>query len=276
MKKILFLFIGLLYFVGCSKSNDVVTLKSGLKYQDDTVGTGNVVKMGDLITIDFAGWIIKDSSDLFSDWSKDKSKDAYTIGNTKVRHQPFKFVLKENAFVKGSAEGIAGMKVGGTRTIIIPSELAYGKKGIGPIPPNTSLKLVVEVRKAHTPVTVEEWKVDSTKYKTTKDGLKYIIISEGTGPKADSGDVVTVNYSGFLLNGKKFDSSVERDEPFSFTLGQHQVIPGWDEGIRLLNKGAKAKMILPPSLAYGDRTAGQIPPNSTLVFDVQLLNIKKK
>jgi FKBP-type peptidyl-prolyl cis-trans isomerase len=118
------------------------------------------------------------------------------------------------------------------------------------------------------------WDVDSTKYQTTKTGLKYIILQPGDGPKADSGKKVTVHYSGYLTDGKPFDSSVERDEPFEFVLGVKMVIPGWDEGIALLSKGAKARFIIPPSLAYGERQVGKIPPNSQLVFDVQLLDIK--
>ncbi len=273
MKKYSLLFLVLLLFAGCSKNGKVETLKSGLKYKDDVIGKGKTVKMGDLVTIDFSGWLIKDSTKLFDDWAKDTSRDKYSIGSTKNR-KPVKFVLNPDAFVKGSAEGIAGMRVGGKRTIIIPSNLAYGKRGIGPIPPNTSLKVVVEVKDAAQPV--KEWSIDSSKIQTTKSGLKYVIVKQGIGPKAAAGDVVTVDYSGFLLDGKKFDSSVDRGKPFNFKLGMHQVIPGWDEGIQLLNKGAKAVLIIPPALAYGSRAMGKIPANSTLVFDVELLNIKKK
>ena len=88
--------------------------------------------------------------------------------------------------------------------------------------------------------------MDTTKFKTTKDGLRYIIIQDGTGPNAADSSIVTVNYSGYLLNGDKFDSSVEREEPFTFRVGYHMVLPGWEEGIKLLNKGAKAKLIMPP------------------------------
>lgn len=275
MKKFLFLGVILLLVAGCSKHTPkVVTLKSGLKYEDDTVGTGKTVKMGDLLTVDFEGWYIKDSTNLFQDWSKDTARAKNSIGSTKKRHKTFQYKLEKGSFVKGSAEGIVGMKVGGTRTIIIPSNLAYGKKGIGPIPPNSSLKLVVEVHQAKEITPVKQWKIDSSRIKTAKGGLKYEIVKGGNGPKPKSGDLVTVNYSGFLLNGKKFDSSVERDKPFSFIIGQHQVIPGWDEGIALLNEGSKAILIIPPSMAYGSRKVGPIPANSTLIFDVELLKVK--
>ena len=217
---------------------------------------------------------MKDSSDDFSDWNTDSSKMRQKIEDTWMRGKPYKFVLGGNNFIKGSDEGIEGMKVGGTRTIIIPAKLAYGKTGMGPIPPNASIKVDVQLLDVKDKITASMWNVDTTKMKTTKSGLKYIIVQEGTGKTADSGDVVTVNYTGWLKDSTKFDSSVERDEPFTFTVGRHMVIPGWDEGIRLLNKGAKARFIIPPNLAYGNRPIGKIPPNSTLIFDVELLNIK--
>ncbi len=271
MKKFIVVFL-LLFIAGCSKKDNVVTLKSGLKYVDNTTGTGSVAKSGDIVTISFSGWIIKDSKDLYKDWNSDTSKNKYLIATTKRNNRPYAYALTEDSFIKGSYEGIAGMKVGGSRTIIIPSDLAYGKKGFGPVPPNTDLKLQVQLVNIKSPV--KEWAVDSTKVKTTKDGLKYIIVKEGTGPKAKAGDIVTVNYSGFLLDGKKFDSSVDRNQPITFKLGSHSVIPGWEEGIELLNKGSKARLIIPPSLGYGNRDMGIIPPNSTLIFDVELVNIK--
>ncbi len=89
------------------------------------------------------------------------------------------------------------------------------------------------------------------------------------------GKTVSVHYSGFLLDGSLFDSSVERGQPFDFPLGQGRVIKGWDEGIALLHKGDKAKLIIPYSLAYGENgRAPIIPPKATLIFDVQLVNIK--
>jgi peptidylprolyl isomerase len=272
-----FFAVTVIYLSGCSNNPKVVTEKDGLKYADDTLGTGREAKMGDLVSIRFNAWVIKDTiENPFKDWSKDSSKARQSIGSTQRMGRPYKFLLKEGTFIKGSVEGIAGMKVGGTRTIIIPSELAYGKQGIGPIPPNTDLKAVITLVDAKEPIVANLWDVDTTKYKTTKDGLKYAIIQEGTGAQPDSGDLVTVNYSGFLAkDSTKFDSSVERDEPFTFRLGTHMVIPGWDEGIALLRKGGKARFIVPPALGYGSRPSRIIPPNSTLIFDVELLEVKK-
>ncbi len=110
--------------------------------------------------------------------------------------------------------------------------------------------------------------------KPTADGLYFIPEKPGKGPHPKVGDKVSVHYTGYLLDGTKFDSSRDRGKPFEFILGKHQVIPGWDEGIALLRKGGTAKLIIPSSLAYGSRNMGPIPPFSTLVFDVQLMDIQ--
>ena len=111
---------------------------------------------------------------------------------------------------------------------------------------------------------------------TTKSGLAYFMIKEGEGVQASAGKTVSVHYTGKLADGTKFDSSYDRDAPIEFPLGQGRVIPGWDEGIALLKVGGKATFIIPPNLAYGERGAGGvIPPNATLIFEVELLDIKE-
>ena len=107
---------------------------------------------------------------------------------------------------------------------------------------------------------------------TTDSGLQYEVITQGSGPLATPEDTVTVNYTGSLLNGEVFDSSVERGEPATFAL--NRVIPGWTEGVALMNVGSKYKLYIPSELGYGAQGAGaDIPPNSTLVFEVELLDI---
>ncbi|MBL7993076.1 MAG: FKBP-type peptidyl-prolyl cis-trans isomerase [Candidatus Kapabacteria bacterium] len=108
----------------------------------------------------------------------------------------------------------------------------------------------------------------------TASGLQYAEIHEGTGATPKAGQRVTVHYTGVLENGVKFDSSVDRDEPFTFKLGVGQVIEGWDEGVASMKQGSKRRLIIPSNLAYGPRgIAGAIPPNATLIFDVELLKI---
>ena len=114
---------------------------------------------------------------------------------------------------------------------------------------------------------------------TTPNGLRIIDVKPGTGPVLQAGQTVTVNYTGWLFvdgkKGKKFDSSLDRNEPFSFPLGQGQVIKGWDEGVATMHVGGKRTLIIPPDLGYGASGAGRAPLlHATLIFDVDLLGVK--
>ena len=110
---------------------------------------------------------------------------------------------------------------------------------------------------------------------TTASGLQIKVIEIGTGDKAESGKTAVVHYTGWLLDGTKFDSSVDRGTPFEFPLGAGRVIKGWDEGVATMNIGSKVELIIPPDLAYGASGAGGvIPPNATLKFAVELLDLK--
>ena len=120
---------------------------------------------------------------------------------------------------------------------------------------------------------------DAQPVTTTPSGLKIIDIKVGAGPSPKPGQTCVMNYTGWLYdNGKKgakFDSSLDRNQPFSFPIGQHQVIAGWDEGVATMKVGGKRTLIIPPELGYGARGAGGvIPPNATLIFDVELLGVK--
>ena len=113
---------------------------------------------------------------------------------------------------------------------------------------------------------------------TTDSGLKYIDTEQGTGDSPQPGDKVVVHYTGTLQDGTKFDSSRDRGNPLEFTLGVGQVIKGWDEGLSTMKVKGRRILIIPPELAYGSRGApgGVIPPNATLTFDVELVEIKRK
>ena len=110
--------------------------------------------------------------------------------------------------------------------------------------------------------------------KMTDSGLKYEDLVEGEGAVAEAGQTVSVHYTGWLTDGNKFDSSVDRNQPFEFALGRGMVIRGWDEGVQGMQVGGKRKLTIPPQLGYGARGAGGvIPPNASLVFEVELLGI---
>ena len=118
--------------------------------------------------------------------------------------------------------------------------------------------------------------VEETNTSMNNNQLKVEVLQEGTGEGAKNGDTVIVHYTGTLEDGTKFDSSIDRGQPFSFVLGAGQVIQGWDQGILGMKVGEKSKLTIPPELAYGSSGAGNvIPPNATLIFEVELLGIQQ-
>lgn len=121
----------------------------------------------------------------------------------------------------------------------------------------------------------DHFEVADADYVTTASGLKYRDLEAGQGQTPQNGQSVTVHYTGTLTNGSKFDSSRDRDRPFTFRIGVGQVIKGWDEGVATMRVGGRRELLIPPELAYGSRGAGGvIPPNATLVFDVELLEVR--
>ena len=109
----------------------------------------------------------------------------------------------------------------------------------------------------------------------TATGLEYVDLVEGTGARPKPGETVSVHYTGWLKSGQKFDSSVDRGQPFAFPIGKGRVIKGWDEGVATMKVGGKRKLIIPAHLGYGDRGASNvIPPGATLIFEVELLGVQ--
>lgn len=244
------------------KLNVEQTTASGLKVKLLSQGKGAKAMPGYTVSVHYTGTL--------SDGKKfDSSRD---------RGQPISFKLGEGRVIKGWDEGIALLSVGDKALFTIPPSLAYGDRDIGQglIPANSTLIFEVELMNVVEPPKPFDVKGKDTL--TTASGLKYIIVEkakDNAAPKAEAGKTVSVHYTGFLLSGKVFDSSRERGTPLQFGLGQGQVIKGWDEGIALMQVGDKMRLIIPPGLAYGQTGAGgAIPPDATLIFDVELMGVQ--
>jgi len=245
----------LLAAVGCSdsKKDEGPTLQEimpGLSYVDSLVGEGPEVQPTDFVLVHYTGW-------LSAEGAKGEQFDSSV-----ERGEPIGFPLGRSFVIPGWDKGVPGMRVGGKRTLIIAPDLAYGAQGRPPvIPANSTLIFDVEV--------VDIPKVDVE------------ILTEGTGPVAEAGDNLSVEYTGWLwvdgAKGEEFDSSANAGRPYNFTLGARMVIPGWDLGLEGLKQGTKARLIIPPVLAYGKRGSGpKIPPDATLCFEVELVEVGGK
>jgi peptidylprolyl isomerase len=240
---------------------NAMTTPSGLQYVELAPGSGPAPKPGDIVSVHYTGTLT----------------DGTVFDSSYKRGEPIKFELGSGQVIPGWDEGIALMKKGGKARLTIPPSLAYGERGAGGvIPPNATLIFEVELVDVQPGVAIgPPTKVEESKYTTTPSGLKYYDLKVGDGPSPSKGQQVSVQYSGWLTDGKLFDSSYKRGEPFSFTLGAGQVIPGWDEGVATMKAGGKRQLVIPPSLGYGERGAGGvIPPNATLIFEVELLSSK--
>lgn len=236
------------------------TTASGLKYKITEKGTGKRAVPGASVSVHYTGTL----------------KDGTKFDSSRDRGQPFSFKLGEGRVIRGWDEGVALLNVGDKAVFTIPPGLGYGERDMGKIPPNSTLVFDVELVDVKEPV--KPWEVKSRDTLATASGLKYIIVEkakDANAVKAENGKTVDVHYTGFLLNGKVFDSSIERGQPLSFPLGNGMVIKGWEEGIALMQVGDKMRLIIPSNLGYGPNgMGGVIPPNATLVFDVELVNVK--
>ncbi len=240
--------------------NDLVTTDSGLQYYEIESGEGIESVEGSTVTTNYAIWVQGQDEDLFIGSSDAGGPAIFPLG-------PADMVFP------GWDEGATGMKVGGKRLLIIPAELALGETGGGEIPPGATLIMEIEMVDIIEPVFMTE--VDEDDFTTTDSGLKYYDFVEGDGDTPAEGQTVVVHYTGWLEDGTKFDSSLDRGQPFSFPLGQGAVIPGWDEGVATMKVGTKRQLVIPAELGYGDAGSGAtIPPGATLIFEVELLEIQ--
>ncbi len=241
-----------------STLGDTITTVSGLKYVIWKKGDGEKAEAGDKVSVHYDGRLL----------------DGSQFDSSYKRGKPFEFPLGGGRVIKGWDEGIAYLNVGDSATLIIPSELGYGSMDRPTIPANSTLVFHVQLMDVTKVVKPEPYDVAGKDTIYTGTGLKYIRMNKTEGAAVTAGANVSVHYTGYLLDGTIFDSSVSRGEPISFPIGQGRVIKGWDEGIAYLKVGEKARLIISPELGYGSRAMGPIPANSTLVFDVELVDVK--
>ena len=275
------------------KKNKIKALESdeGLYYFVDKKGKGNKPKKGDYVVIDYVGKLLDGTT--FDKTSKD---------------DPFIFQYGNEASLKGLDLGMAFFNVGSEGTLYIPAELGLGKTGDGKmIPPNAPLVFEIKMKRildydgySKFMKTIEEKEKKSyeTHVKTqflkdkklindycadnklkatrTENGVNYVVKKKGKGDLIVNGDMVTIEYEGFLLDDSKFDASTEAD-PLVFRMGQNKVIPGLEEGLRNFSKGSEGWIIIPSKLAYGPRSIKEegvdLPADSVLVFKVKVKEV---
>jgi peptidylprolyl isomerase len=259
---LLFMLVALIVAAcGPASGDGFMTTDSGLEYKINEEGDGRKPEPGEIVSVHYTGFL-----------------EDGTEFDSSVGRDPFSFPLGQGMVIPGWDEGIALLNVGDKATLIIPPELAYGSQGAGGgiIPPDATLTFDVEL------VDISEGSPDSPEevsegdYTTTDTGLEYYEVVEGEGPEALPGQQVSVHYTGWLEDGTKFDSSLDRGSPFVFQLGAGSVIAGWDEGVAGMKVGGVRQLRIPSDLGYGDAGAGggAIPPGATLIFDVELLDVQ--
>merc|ERR1712071_201683 len=211
---------------------------AGFKREVVTAGKGVKATAGKPVEVHYVGTL----------------KDGTVFDSSRKRGEPFVFTPGTQQVIRGWDEGVAQMEIGETAVLTCPPEYAYGPNGYPPvIPRNATLTFEVELL-GEAPA-----------------GFTREVETEGTGASPQRGQMVKVHYTGRLENGTKFDSSVDRGQPFEFQIGVGQVIKGWDEGVLEMKIGEKSLLTITPEFGYGERGAGGvIPPNATLLFEVEL------
>jgi len=270
----------LLLLSNCNSNTAFKTTESGLKYNMITDSDGRTVKMDDFLTLNMLYKATKNDSVLF---------------NTFTNPQPLNFKFQPTLFNGAINDGLLMMSAGDSAHFVVKASSVYKDQLPNFLTADDELKYIIKMIKLSS---AEEQQKEAAaaqaaqlkkedglisvyisennlKVEKTENGLYYIIDKPGQGGFPKPGQSVKVHYTGTLLDGSKFDSSKDRGQPFEFPLGQGRVIKGWDQGIPKFQKGGSGKLIIPSTLGYGNRSQGpKIPANSTLVFDIELLDFK--
>ena len=223
----------------------------GLKVYDEKAGSGKLNAAGNVIKVHYTGWLLS----------------GRKFGSSKDLGKPLESIMGAGKMIKGWETGLEGMREGGVRWLRVSPAMGYGATAFSMIPPNSTLVVDPELAKHM------DFFPDTTllKYENGPEGLRYAVVKQGEGEPARSGHRAIVHYTGWMVNGYKFDSSRDRGQPFAFELGAGNVIRGWELGVQGMLPGEKRILVVPPGLGYGSRGAGPIPGGATLIFAVEYL-----
>jgi peptidylprolyl isomerase len=238
--------------------DDAETTESGLQYLEITPGDGAAPQEGDIVVMNVVGSL----------------PDGTEVVNTYQQGQPAIAIIGREQLLPGWEEGLGLMKAGGSAKIVIPPDLAFGEEGFGVIPPNSQIVLEVDLISVEPAPKPSAYTSDDLV--TTENGVQYYDISQGDGPLAEEGITAVTHYTIWVKGDSEdtFITSSSNSQPVTFLIGTVEIVfPGWDEGIRGMQQGGKRLLIVPPDLALGEMGSGDIPPNATLVMEIELVEL---
>lgn len=241
------------------EEKDAITTESGLQYVDVVVGEGPKPQLGDIIVMNMIGYL-PDGTIFYN---------SYELG------EPIVAIYGQDPLLPGWEEGVGMMNSGGTSKLGLPSELAFGEQGAGVVPPNSPI--VLEVQLVSSSPAPEPAAVSEDQLTATDSGLQYYDIESGKGEQAAENSIVSTHYKIWVKvddDTNQLIVSSEMSQPISFVVGRgDMVFPGWEEGTTGMKVGGVRLLVVPPELALGETGGGSIPPNATLIMELELLDV---
>ncbi|MDX1663087.1 MAG: FKBP-type peptidyl-prolyl cis-trans isomerase [Candidatus Promineifilaceae bacterium] len=236
---------------------DYMTTESGLNIAIVAEGSGEAAEAGDIVRVHYTGML-----------------EDGTVFDSSDGRDPFRFMLGQGQVIPGWDEGIAMLQEGAEARLIIPPDLAYGEAGAGAaIPPNATLFFEVELIEVLEGGPQTPTEVDEDELVTTESGLMYATLEEGEGETPEPGQPVRVHLTMWTEDGTRISSTLDEGEPAIFPLREGQIFPGMLEGISTMEVGETRQLIIPPDLGFGEEGAGGLPPDTTLIMEVELLEV---
>lgn len=234
--------------------------ESGLQYLELSAGDGRTPEEGDLVTMHFSGSL----------------PDGTVFTDSREDDNPITVVFGREQLLPGWEEGVGMMKAGGTAKLLLPPALAFGEEGYGSIPPNTPIVLEVEVLTVEKPP--QPRNVAQADFTTTDGGVQFYDIAKGEGDEVVANSIATTHFTIWVQGEEANDYIVssQKSEPITFVVGQGKtVFPGWDEGVLSMKVGGKRLLVIPPDMAFGANGTGNIPPEATIIMEIELVNLRE-